>query len=116
MVNRVLDKNRYVFLEKPTMQVLHKEQNEIRALEIQSYLEKLKEFNITLSSLTKTQYEKKDRSLMLNLAIILVSEKKLWEKTLEDKRIPLKSFSRIVEEPLFELKEWQNQNLLLSID
>lgn len=115
MVNRVLDKNRYVFLEKPSMQVLHKEANEIRVSEIQSYLEKLKEFNITLSNLTKTQYEKKDRSLMLNLAMILVSEKKLWEKTIEEKRIPLKSFSRLVEEPVFELKEWQNQILAYAL-
>jgi len=115
MVKRVLDKNRYVFLEKPTMQVLHKEEDELRVLEIQSYLKKLKEFNITISSLTKTQHDKKDRSLILNLAMILVSEKKLWEKTLEDKRIPLKSFSRIVEEPVFELKEWQNQIIAYSL-
>jgi hypothetical protein len=115
MVNRVLDKNRYVFLEKPAMQVLHKEENELRSLEIKGYLEKLKEFNITLSSLTKIQYDKKDRSLMLNLAMILLSEKKLWERTLEDKHIPLKHFSRIVEEPVFELKEWQNQILAYAL-
>jgi len=115
MVNRVLDKNRYVFLEKPAMQVLHKEENELRVLEIQNYLEKLKEFNITVSSLTKTQHEKKERNLMLNLAMILISEKKLWKKTLEDKRIPLKSFSRLVEEPVFELKEWQNQILAYAL-
>lgn len=115
MVNRVLDKNRYVFLEKPTMQVLHKEENEIRAFQIKGYLEKLKEFNIHVNSLTKTQHEKKDRSLMLNLALILVSEKKLWEKTLEDKRIPLKTFSRIVEEPVFELKEWQDHILAYAL-
>ncbi len=115
MVNRVLDKNRYVFLEKPTMQVLHKEENEIRTSEIQSYLLRLKEFNISVSDLSKTQYDKKDRSLMLNLAMILVSEKKLWERTLEDKRIPLKPFSKIVEEPVFELSEWQNQILAYAL-
>lgn len=115
MVNRVLDKNRYVFLEKPTMQVLHKEENEIRTSEIQSYLLRLKEFNITISDLSKTQYDKKDRSLMLNLAMILVSEKKLWERTLEDKRIPLKPFSKIVEEPVFELSEWQNLILAYAL-
>ena len=115
MVNRVLDKNRYVFLEKPTMQVLHKEENEIRTSEIQNYLERLKEFNITVSDLSKTQYDKKDRSLMLNLAMILVSERKLWERTLEDKRIPLKPFSKIVEEPAFELSEWQNLILAYAL-
>ncbi len=115
MVNRVLDKDRYVFLEKPTMEVLHKKNNELRTLQIEAYLMELKEFRIPIGKLAENQYDTKRRNLMLNLALILLSEKKLWEKTLEDKKIPLKPFSRIVEEPIFELEDMQNQILAYAL-
>ena len=115
MVKRVLDKQRYVFLEKPAMEVLQREENEIRAAQIESYLSELKEFHLSVMKLSETRYDKKTRSLMLNLAMILLSEEKLWEKTRSEKRIPLKIFSRMVEEPVFELKEMESHILAYAL-
>lgn len=115
MVNRVLDKDRYIFSEKPAMEVLQREENEKRADQIESYLKALKKFRINVRNLSETRYDAEKRNLMLNLAMILLSEEKLWLKTKDQQRIPLKTFSKIVEEPVFELKEMEHQILAYAL-
>ncbi|WP_312654432.1 hypothetical protein [Proteiniclasticum sp.] len=115
MVNRVLDKDRYIFLEKPAMEVYNKEETLKRADEIEAYISELKTFNISLEKLSATSLSKAERSLILNLAFILSSEEKLWDKVLENRRIPFSTFSKLVEEPVFELKKWHDLILSYSI-
>lgn len=115
MVNRVLDKDRYIFLEKPAMEVYNKEETLKRADEIEAYISELKTFNLSLEKLSSTSLSKAERSLILNLAFILSSEEKLWDKVLENRRIPFSTFSKLVEEPVFELKKWHDLILSYSI-
>lgn len=115
MVNRVLDKDRYIFLEKPAMEVYNKEETLKRADEIEAYISELKTFNLSLEKLSATSLSKAERSLILNLAFILSSEEKLWDKVLENRRIPFSTFSKLVEEPVFELKKWHDLILSYSI-
>lgn len=115
MGNRVLDKDRYVFLEKPAMEVYNKEDNALRAQEIEAFLKELKSFGISLRKLSEMNLTKKERSLSLSLALILVEEEKIWEKMQVNRRIPLKALSRLVEEPEFELKKHHDQILAYSL-
>jgi len=115
MVKRVLDKDRYIFLEKPAMEVYNKEETLKRAEEIDGYISELKTFSLNLEKLVQAQPDKHERSLILNLALILSSEEKLWEKVLENRRIPFNTFSKLVEEPVFELKKWHDYILSYSI-
>lgn len=115
MVKRVLEKDRYIFLEKPAMEVYNKEETLRRAQEIDEYINELKTFSLNLEKLIRTQPDKQERSLILNLSLILSSEEKLWEKVLENKRIPFSAFSKLVEEPVFELKKWHDHILSYSI-
>lgn len=115
MVKRVLDKDRYIFLEKPAMEVYNKEETLKRAEEIDSYIVELKTFNLSLKKLVLTQPDKHERSLMLNLAIILASEEKLWAIVEANRRIPFSAFSSLVEVPVFELKKWHDYILSYSI-
>lgn len=115
MGKRVLEKQRFAFLEKPTMEVLQREENENREKQIAAYLAELKEYHLSIKKLSEGRPDRKARNLMLNLAMILISEEKLWEKTRERKRIPLKVFSRMVEVPVFELKEMEKQILAYAL-
>ncbi|MBO1264663.1 hypothetical protein J3A84_06435 [Proteiniclasticum sp. SCR006] len=115
MGKRVLDKQRFVFLEKPAMEVLQREENENRENQIAAYLGELKKYHLSVKKLSEGRPDRKVRNLMLNLAMILISEEKLWEKTRERKRIPLKAFSRMVEVPVFELKEMEDQILAYAL-
>lgn len=115
MANRVLDKDRYVFLEKPAMEVYNKEDNARRAEQIEAYLKELKTYGISLSKLAKENPTREERSLILSLALILVEEEKLWEKLVINRRIPLKAFSRLVEEPEFELRKHHDLMLAYSL-
>lgn len=115
MGKRVLDKQRFVFLEKPAMEVLQREENENREKQIAAYLAELKEYHLSVKKLSEGRPDRKARNLMLNLAMILISEEKLWAKTRERKRIPLKVFSRMVEVPVFELKEMEKQILAYAL-
>lgn len=115
MVKRVLDKDRYVFLEKPAMEVYNKEETAKRAAQIEAYLIEQKTFNLSLKKLVLTQPDKNERNLILNLAMILSSEEKLWAKIELDKRIPFHAFSTLVEVPVFELKKWHDDILAYSL-
>ncbi|SFN72435.1 hypothetical protein [Proteiniclasticum ruminis] len=115
MKKRVLDKDHYIFLDKPPVSLYNEEDHEERKAEIDAYTTSLRTYMISLESLSKEHFSREELSLHLNLALILLSEEKLWTRTKELKRIPLKVFSSMVEEPLFELKKRQKHILALTL-
>lgn len=120
MKKRVLDKDLYVFLDRPPVSLYREEEKEEKLVEIDRYLKTLSSYTISLSSLSAVLSTRAERTLHLNLAMILLSEEKLLAKTKELKRIPLKVFSNLVEEPIHELKKAEKvilaYALLLEVD
>lgn len=115
MKKRVLDKDHYIFLDKPPVILYKEEDNGERKTEIEAYMASLRTYMISLESLSKEHFSRDELNLHLNLALILLSEEKLLAKTKELKRIPLKVLSSMVEEPLFELKKRQKHILALTL-
>lgn len=115
MGKRVLDKDRYRFIEKPPVSLYSEELEKKRAEEIPLYLKTLSTYGISSGALVKTLLSREERILMLNLALILLSEEKLWSKTKVQKVLPLKVFSKLVEEPLFELKRMEKPLLAMAL-
>lgn len=115
MKKRVLDKDHYIFLDKPLVSLYKEEDHDERKAEIEAYTTSLRTYMISLESLSKEHFSREELNLHLNLALILLSEEKLWTRTKELKRIPLKVFSSMVEEPLFELKKRQKHILALTL-
>lgn len=106
MSNKVLEKDKYIFLERPAMEIYNKNEILLRQEEITIFLNELKLFKVKLLDLTQEVPEKSTRNLLLNAAIILNDDKKLLEKFLVRRKIPRTILSKVIEEPIYELQKW----------
>lgn len=115
MKKRVLDKDRFIFLDKPPVSLIKDTDSNQRNMEIEAYIKTLSTYMISLERLSKDHFSRDMLNLHLNLAMILLSEEKLLAKTKELKRIPLKTFSAMVEEPIHELKKSEKHIIALTL-
>ncbi len=99
----VLEKNKYQFIEKNSLSALDDESVGYD-VEIEAYLQELKSFKISLMSLSKHVPNKEDRNLLLNIALIIQEKEDLKNQFLQDKKLPLKRISVLVEVPIFKLQ------------
>jgi hypothetical protein len=104
MDSKVLEKDKYIFLERPAIEIYNKNEILRREEEIKSFLAELNLFKIKLLDLTKELPKKEERNLLLNAAIIINGDQKLLEKFMVQRKIPLKQLSKLIEEPVFELE------------
>ena len=104
MDSKVLEKDKYIFLERPAIEIYNKNEILRREEEISSFLAELILFKITLLDLTKELPKKEERNLLLNAAIIINGDQPLLEKFMVQRRIPFKHLSKAIEEPVFELE------------
>ncbi len=99
----VLEKNKYQFIEKITLSPVD-DMSIDYAIEIETYLQEFKSYKITLLSLSKDVPSKEDRNLLLNIALIIQEQEDLKLQFTEDKKLPLKRISSLVEVPVFKLE------------
>jgi len=111
MDTKVLEKDKYIFLERPAIEIYNKNEILQREEEINSFLAELNLFKVKLLDLTKALPKKEERNLLLNAAIIMNGNKQLFDKFMVQRKIPFKQLSKLIEEPVFEL---QNLNGYLT--
>lgn len=104
---RILEKNKYQFLEKIRLSPMDEESQDYSA-EIDNYLKDLKTYKVPLMGLSKDVPSKEDRNLFLNLALIINDDEKLKEQFTTQKKLPLKIISKRLEVPLFKLEVYEN--------
>ncbi|MGB4589767.1 MAG: hypothetical protein WBI17_11115 [Clostridiaceae bacterium] len=104
MATKVLEKDKYIFLERPAIEIYNKNEILRRAEEIKSFLAELDVFKIKLLDLTNELPKKEDRNLLLNAAIIMNHDEQLLDKFMTQREIPFKHLSKVIEEPVFELQ------------
>ena len=104
MDSKVLEKDKYIFLERPAIEIYNKNEILRREEEINSFLAELNLFKIKLLDLTNKLPKKEERNLLLNAAIIINGDQQLLDKFMVQRKIPLKQLSKAIEEPAFELQ------------
>lgn len=104
MDSKVLEKDKYIFLERPAIEIYNKNEILQREEEINGFLEELRLFKIKLLDLTKELPKKEERNLLLNAAIIINGDPQLLDKFMVQRKIPVKQLSKVIEEPVFELQ------------
>ena len=104
MDSKVLEKDKYIFLERPAIEIYNKNEILQREEEINVFLAELNLFKIKLLDLTKELPKKEERNLLLNAAIIINGDQQLLDKFMVQRKIPFKQLSRVIEEPVFELQ------------
>ncbi len=108
MVNKsILEKNKYQFIEKTILNPVN-EDSDALVLEIETYLMELKVYKIPLLSLSNEVPSKEERNLLLNIALILEGQEKLKKQFIEERKLPLKLISTLVEVPIFKLEALEN--------
>jgi len=104
MDTKVLEKDKYIFLERPAIEIYNKNEILQREEEINSFLVELDLFKVKLLDLTKELPKKEERNLLLNAGIIINGSKQLFDKFMVQRKIPFKQLSKVIEEPVFELQ------------
>jgi len=104
MDTKVLEKDKYIFLERPAIEIYNKNEILQREEEINSFLVELDLFKVKLLDLTKELPKKEERNLLLNAGIIINGNKQLFDKFMVQRKIPFKQLSKVIEEPVFELQ------------
>jgi hypothetical protein len=104
MDSKVLEKDKYIFLERPAIEIYNKNEILRREEETNSFLAELNLFKIKLLDLTNELPKKEERNLLLNAAIIINGDQQLLDKFMVQRKIPLKQLSKAIEEPAFELQ------------
>jgi hypothetical protein len=108
MARRVLDKDRYVFLQRPAIEIYNKNEIVSRERQIAILNKELSFYRISPLKLTREIPSERIRNLLLNIALIVISEEKLLNEFLSLRKLPLKKISRLVEEPVFLLQKYES--------
>lgn len=108
MVNKsVLEKNKYQFIEKISLSSRDEESLDY-SMEIELFLRELKTYKYSLAALAKDVPLKDERNLLLNIALIIQGDETLKKEFRDQKKLPLKKISRLVEVPFFKLEALEN--------
>lgn len=105
MKGRILEKDKYIFLKRPAMEIYHKAEIESRERQIALMKREFLQHKLSLMKLTQEVPDERTRNLLLNIALIVSTEEKLVSEFLSRRRLPLKKISRITEEPVFFLQK-----------
>lgn len=105
MKGRILEKDRYIFLKRPAMEIYHKSEIESRERQISLMKREFIQHKLSLMKLSQEVPDERIRNLLLNIALIVSTEETLVSDFLSSRRLPFKKISRIVEEPVFFLQK-----------
>lgn len=105
MKGRILEKDKYIFLKRPAMEIYHKSEIESRERQISLMKREFIQHKLSLMKLTQEVPDERTRNLLLNIALIISTEETLVSGFLSTRRLPFKRISKIVEEPVFFLQK-----------
>lgn len=108
MASPILEKNKYVFLERPAIEVHSKTDIASRGRQIALFQRELQKYGIRLKDLGGKNPSRTVRNLLLGIAHVLLEEDELLDRFVVERRLPLKRLSMLLEEPLFLLQRWQD--------
>lgn len=108
MAKRVLEKDKFVFLQRPAIEIYNKNEILSRERQIAILNKELSFFRISPLKLSREIPSERIRNLLLNIVLIVISEDKLLNEFLSLKKLPLKRISKLVEEPVFLLQKYED--------
>lgn len=108
MAKRVLEKDKFVFLQRPAIEIYNKNEIISRERQIAILNKELSFFRISPLKLSREIPPERIRNLLLNIALIVISEDRLLNEFLSLKKLPLKKISKLVEEPAFLLQKYES--------
>ena len=108
MKGRILEKDKYIFLKRPAMEIYHKSEIESRERQISLMKREFIQHKLSLMKLTQELPDERTRNLLLNIALIVSTEETLVSDFLSSRRLPFKRISKVVEEPVFFLQKHEH--------
>ena len=108
MADDFINKDRFVFIDKSSIEVYDENLKEKRKVEIKNLSKELNHFNIKINDISKTSIDIQKRNLILNLALIVTLNKSLLKEFLKTKKLPLEKISALAYEPILNISPYED--------
>lgn len=108
MPNDFINKDKYTFIDKSSIEIYEKDLIKKRKNEIKLFRKELRAFNIKIKNLAMTEISIEKRNLLLNLVFIVNSNKSLLKEFLKTQKLPLEKISAITYEPILNISPYKD--------